>query len=417
MATTFLQERPRDTLTAEGDGPTVAETVERQRGFIPKGRKRVSYQKGSIVIKGVGKYLLRYRIRDASQPGGWGRASLVLDATTDKAAEKERDRRMLEINQRNETPTQPPTRMTFMEFAGSSSWLNYLDTRDAARSTRRSYSSNLDKHILPILGPKVLTEISPQDIGDLLHTIRKSLTASKSVLNIYTQLRTMFSVAEETDLIPRSPVRKKLHRPTHHAQEKQAWSAAQVRSILENVPENWLAFFACLAATTVRIGELLALTWSDMDWQNRKIRISKSLDRAVVVPHTKTRTVHLKHIPEALLRLLESHREISGFVRPTDFVFCKADGSPCDPDHLRESVLYPAVDRAGIGRVSRNCGFHAFRHAGSSIINELTGDLKLSQVQLGHKRLSTTANIYTHTNERHVERAGEVLAEAILSTK
>ena len=105
------------------------------------------------------------------------------------------------------------------------------------------------------------------------------------------------------------------------------------------------------------------------------------------------------------------------FGKPTDFVFCKGDGMPCDPDHIRESVLYPAVDRAGIERLARNSGFHAFRHAGSSIINELTGDLKLSQVQMGHKRLSTTANIYTHTNERHVERAGEVLAEAILSTK
>jgi integrase len=80
-------------------------------------------------------------------------------------------------------------------------------------------------------------------------------------------------------------------------------------------------------------------------------------------------------------------------------------------------VLYPAVDHAGFARVARNCGFHAFRHAGNSIINELTGDLKLSQVQLGHKRLSTTANIYTHTNVRQIERAGEVLAKAILSTK
>jgi integrase len=76
-------------------------------------------------------------------------------------------------------------------------------------------------------------------------------------------------------------------------------------------------------------------------------------------------------------------------------------------------VLYPALDRAGIERTARNCGFHAFRHAGSSIINELTGDLKLSQVQLGHKRLSTTANIYTHTNVRQVERAADVLATAI----
>jgi integrase len=309
------------------------------------------------------------------------------------------------------------TRLTFMEFTESSVWLNYLDTRDAAPSTRRSYSSNLTRHILPRIGTKDLLEITPQDIGDLLQGVRKSLTATKSVLNIYTQLRTMFGVAEESDLISRSPVRKKLHRPVHHPGEKLAWSVEQVRAILENVPENWSAFFACLAATTMRIGELLALTWSDIDWQARRIRIAKSLDLGVVIPHTKTRTVHSKHIPEALFSLLEWHRSRSAFLQPTDFVFCQGDGTPCDPDHIRESVLYPAVDRAGIKRLARNCGFHAFRHAGSSIINQLTGDLKLSQIQLGHKRLSTTANIYTHTNARQIERAGDVLAEAILSTK
>ena len=79
-------------------------------------------------------------------------------------------------------------------------------------------------------------------------------------------------------------------------------------------------------------------------------------------------------------------------------------------------MLYPALDRAGIERIAK-LRLSRLPHAGSSIINELTGDLKLSQVQLGHKRLSTTANIYTQTNTRHVERAGEVLAEAILSTK
>jgi len=71
------------------------------------------------------------------------------------------------------------------------------------------------------------------------------------------------------------------------------------------------------------------------------------------------------------------------------------------------------VDRAGIPRSPRASGFHAFRHAGSSIISEVTGDLKLAQIQLGHKRISTTANIYTHANMRQVEQAGEVLAKEI----
>jgi len=414
MAATLLPEPSRHELTVRTGNPTVIPTVERQRGFIPKRRTRVSYQKGSIVKKGTGKYLLRYRVRDTASPGGWARASVLLEATTDKAAEKERDRRMHQINLQNETPSALPSKVTFMDFAKGSVWLNYMDTRDVARSTRRGYECNLEKHILPTLGHKRLAEITPQDIGAVLQKVRKSLTASKSVLNIYTQLRTMFSVAEESDWIPRSPVRKKLHRPLHVSKEKSAWSAEQVRSILGNIPEHWLAFFVCLAVTTVRIGELLALTWQDIDWQTRKIRIAKSLDLGVIVPHTKTRTVHTKHIPEALFAILVKHRELSAHRGPSDFVFCQSDGSPCDPDHVRESVLYPALDRAGIERVQRSSGFHAFRHAGSSIINERTGDLKLSQVQLGHKRLSTTANIYTHTNVRQVERAGDVLAEAIL---
>jgi integrase len=186
-----------------------------------------------------------------------------------------------------------------------------------------------------------------------------------------------------------------------------------VRTILINIPEVWQAFFLCLALTTVRIGELLALMWKDVDWEKRKIKIVKSLDLGVVVPHTKTRKDQLRHLPGVLFDVLQLHREISQFTSDGDFIFCKLDGSPCDPDEIRTTVLYPALDRAGIARLPRSSGFHAFRHAGSSIINEVTGDLKLSQIQLGHKRITTTANIYTHTNMKQVERAGEVLAKEI----
>jgi hypothetical protein len=46
----------------------------------------------------------------------------------------------------------------------------------------------------------------------------------------------------------------------------------------------------------------------------------------------------------------------------------------------------------------------------------MTGDLTLAQIQLGHKRITTMAKIYTHANNRLIERAGEVLAGAILDT-
>ena len=145
------------------------------------------------------------------------------------------------------------------------------------------------------------------------------------------------------------------------------------------------------------------------------------MDRGIVVPRTKTRTKQVRHIPEILFHTLQRHYEMSLFKGDDDFVFCNRDGSVCDPDDIRQTVLYPALDHAGIDRVERGSGFHAFRHSASSIINERTGDLKLSQIQLGHKRIATTANVYTHVSKEQVERAGDVLADAVfghqMSTK
>jgi integrase len=322
---------------------------------------------------------------------------------------------MAQINAQNETEPQLAGWMTVQVFADVP-LADYLQRKRVANSTRRSYASNLKKYILPIIGSMALRDITPMKISEIIRAADASVKGSKSLLNIYGLLHTMFAVAEESDLIERSPVRKKLHRPMHDTEERMSWSAEQVRAILQNVPQAWSAFFLCLAITTVRIGEFLALTWKDIDWDNRRISITKSLDRGVVMPRTKNKTKQSKHIPGILFVALQRHREQSLFAAPNDFVFCNREGKAADPDVIRQSVLYPAVDRAGVERLPRQSGFHAFRHAGSSIINELTGDLKLAQIQLGHKRITTTANIYTHANDRLIERAGEVLAGAITDT-
>src|SRR5439155_16752041 len=100
--------------------------------------------------------------------------------------------------------------------------------------------------------------------------------STKFILNIYAQLRVMFEIAAEYDLIEVSPVRRKLHRPSHHRISKPALTAEQIRSLLDNVPVIWKAFFVCLALTNLRIGELLAVQWGDIDLINRKLTVNKS---------------------------------------------------------------------------------------------------------------------------------------------
>src|SRR5262249_4277099 len=92
---------------------------------------------------------------------------------------------------------------------------------------------------------------------------------------------------------------------------KPALSADQIRVILDNVPLLWKAFFLCLALTNLRIGELLALQWTDIDWNDRKLRMSKSVYRGKLLNSTKTDAELIKHLPETLFRVLEWHRQRS----------------------------------------------------------------------------------------------------------
>ena len=169
----------------------------------------------------------------------------------------------------------------------------------------------------------------------------------------------------------------------------------------------------CLALTNLRIGELLSIQWGDIDWVNRQLRVNKSVWRGKLVYSTKPDAEVVKHLPESLLRVLQWHRQQSRHTADSDFVFCKPDGSACDPNFVRDSALYPAMDRAGIEHGPRTHGFHIFRHSAGSIIHKKTGSMKLAQIQLGHADMGTTANIYVHTDDEQLRYAAEVLAEAI----
>ena len=73
------------------------------------------------------------------------------------------------------------------------------------------------------------------------------------------------------------------------------------------------------------------------------------------------------------------HRQNCLHTRPQDFVFCKSDGSPLQPDLLRREVLYPTLDRRHIPRSLRSAGLHTFWHSAGSFVNAETGNLKLAQ--------------------------------------
>jgi integrase len=152
-----------------------------------------------------------------------------------------------------------------------------------------------------------------------------------------------------------------------------------------------------LYLTGLRIGEALALKWSDVDFNQSKLYVRRSVWRGKEQTPKSRRSIRAKHLLEGLARVLHSHREQCPANKPEDYLFVNAVGRSYDPDDLRRRALYPAMDKAGIERkVARSYGFHLFRHSAGSQMQEVTGDLKQTQSFLGHASIGITSDVYVH---------------------
>jgi len=376
---------------------------------------RSSFQRGSVLTRkrsdGTEYFILRYRVRDPRTKSGWKEKKELLASATKKKALEEANKRMLEINRVNKS--QPRAAVTFESFT-SDLWKSYISNRSYKPSTLYNYDSMLDTYILPELGRLLLSKIEPETITALLASARKRKVSNKTILNLYNLLKLMFDVAVEYDLLEVSPVRRKLHRPSYERTEKPALSAEEVRRVLEKIPEQYRMLFITVALTGIRLGELLALRWMNVVTEARLLTVTHSLWKGeMVAPKTKSSMRSIR-IPVVLAQLLEDHLAQSRWTAPGDFVFCREDGAPLNPDTLRKDVLYTAIAAAGIEREKGAHGFHLFRHSAASIVHTQTRDIKAAQELLGHSRLETTSTYYIHMDEAVAEQATEALAQAII---
>lgn len=376
---------------------------------------RQSYQRGWVQLRNKRDckvWVIRYRVRDPKSKTGWKeKTEAVPEARNERQARKVLDERIREINAMNNSSR--PLAMTFEGFA-STLWPSFVANKNYKPSTLYSYQSLIDNFILPNLGKMHLDEIRPRDLTMFFEGLRAKKVSGKYLVNVYCLVKMMFDLAVEYDLIDVSPVRRKLHRPQWERKEKPALSAEEIRKIIENIADDHRTLFITVAVTGLRLGELLALRWSNLSIEQRQLSVTHNLWRGQLVsPKTKASIKSIR-IPAALATMLEEHREQSRWIAPDDFVFCREDGSPLDPDTLRKRVLYPAISAANIERIPRAHGFHLFRHSAGSIVHAQTRDLKMAQQLLRHSRIDTTADVYVHVDEAVAGEATEALAQLII---
>jgi integrase len=380
---------------------------------------RISYQKGSVERrqrKHGTIYVLRYRLR---QGGEWVEKTEELKDrhgvpfTSSKSCKeipkevrRAADVRMVEINKVNDGA---PRSLTMAEFLDG---LWRLHKKKLKTSTAYNYDRMAERFIIPELGNKLLHEIDSEEITLFFARREAEQLSSAYRLTIYQIVQSMFALAAAYKKVKENPVNPKLHRPTLERKEKPALAAEEIRRVIELANPEYRTLLFCIAITGLRIGETLGLQWRDVDFSRRRLSIDRTLWTNVVQPPKTEASRRALHLPSALADALQAHKATSRWDGPEDFVFSREDGAALNANSVRLYVLYPALEQAGIKRGRGTHGFHLFRHSAASIVYAEMRDLTLAQELLGHTRLSTTADIYTHTSGS-AEAATETLAREI----
>ncbi len=284
-------------------------------------------------------------------------------------------------------------------------WLNkYAKLSLKLRSFNR-YEELINIHLNPILGEYDIQDITPTILQDFVlqklkngNTITHYPLASNTVYNIISVLKQSFKLAYTLELISKNPTQS-IKLPKSKEKEVQALTRNEQKLLeeycLKSNRQNYIGIIICLY-TGIRLGELLALTWNDIDFNKKLLYIKKTSytlkhnNKNIIVtdtPKTK-KSNRVIPLPDKIINLLSICRNSSN----SDFIISSYNNKMVDTRSYQrtfESIL----NKCKI----KHYNFHCLRHTFATRALELGMDIKTLSEILGHTNVAITLNRYAHS--------------------
>jgi len=334
----------------------------------------------------------------------WQVLGSVAEIPTRNEAQALLDERMRSANQ---GATRPAAFVTFGAFV-EEQWRTLVFPTFKA-STQHGYKAVLNNHVLPAWKDWRLREIERLAIQQWVADKFRQDTGWQLVRNAWVLLSGILETAVEFGYLQTNPARG-VKFPQKGLKERPVIIAGDsLAKLLKQVNEPHRTMVSLIAATGLRIGELLALRWSALDLEGGSLTVRESVFEGKFQPPKTRRALRTIPLGRYAVAALKAHRERASRLAETDLVFGNRNGRPMRESKLLTNVLQPAAEAAGLGRVT----WHQFRHIHSSLLNDLRVPAKIAQEQLGHASISTTLSIYTHVVDASHRRAVEEVEERL----
>jgi len=269
------------------------------------------------------------------------------------------------------------------------------------KSTYAAYSLLIQSHLIPELGER--TDIREEEVQALVNRKLASGLSQKTVRDILVVLKMILRFGSKHGL-------QELHQidivfPTERErQDIEVLTITNQRQLMAYVKEHFtflnLGIFICLNAG-LRIGEVCALQWDDIDVAAGVIRVSKTIQRIYLVDGEEKYTELIIDKPKTKnsIREIPMTRDLLALVRPLKKIVCGNFYVLTNADTPTEPRTY----RNYFNRLQQQLGlpkmrFHGLRHSFATRCIESKCDYKTVSVLLGHSNISTTLNLYVHPN-------------------
>jgi len=328
---------------------------------------------GSVYLRKVGRYCAQYT--DAT-----GKARYLYRKTKNEAKLALREA----LKDRDDGIT-PPSKITVAAMLDS--WLE--DIRDTV-SYRTWINQELivRRHLKPNIGATKLARLDARAIRGLYRDKLAEGLCSGTVKRIHTTLNQAMQEAVRCKYIRSNPL-DDVRPPKEHRSEPDVLTPEQVLHLLEIVRgDRFEGVYVLGALCGLRIGEVLALRWSDFDLDRGTLTVRHTLWRGqTTLPKTPSSRRSIS-LPERALEALVRHSNGSD-----GCVFATRTGKPVAAHHFHKCSWRPMLAKAGM---PRTLTFHKLRHgAASHLLNEHV-PLPIVSRYLGHANPGITAREYAH---------------------
>jgi integrase len=310
----------------------------------------------------------------------------------DAEAVREGKRELMRKNERV-----APTRKTIAEVADE--WL--ASQTELRPRTIERYELALRVHIVKRVGRMRVAELTVKDVSWLIAEMRKAGLAGWTIRGHLTPLSLMMDYAVAEGWVAANPVKKlkKGSRPRVNKQPPRILERDEIDRLLAAADPRYSLLFKTAVHTGLRYGELLGLTWADVNFEGRPyVHVQKQLGRDGVRVAPKTdKAVRKVPLMDTLVRELREHKARSAFSLPTHFVFCSERGTPLQQRNVTRRGLDPAIRRAGLDEDGKpRLTMHCLRHGYGSMRLAEGATLVWVSAKMGHSNVQVTASVYAH---------------------